>query len=663
MLPSLSSRSAWSFSVVIALLVNGCALLSGGSGQGRPEVTATQQDVLDEADAAVSAGRLGDAAQMLCDLAPTLPTAKINETRLRGAEFAWQDGQVELAERCLGAMTLPLDNAAQTARYRVLQARLALQAGRPVAVLPEPAVDYPLALQADVFSVRAAVLANRGDVLNSLRARLQQARATTEVAAKDKVYAQFWRVLAEVDFDRIEAWRAEQAADDPLLPWLALVVVRWTAGPEPKDLADALAGWQTLFPTVTIPPSIEADFRLRWQRYGQYPQNVAVLLSLTGEYASVTRSVLHGFLAGYYAMPVNDRPRLHFFDVGSAGLKPGDAYRRAVQAGAELVVGPFRKALVQALVESIALNTPVLALNYLPETVTPPSTLYQFGLLPEDEATQVADRVSLAGYRHAISMVVEGEWGERLGRAFAERFAMRGGEVVKTVALSRDHSTYGELIRTVLQVREIDLPSPASTETGVTAETELAEDDGQVDNADETPAQEPADEPGETRIQSVFVHRDDVDVIFLGAPPAIARGVQPQLRFQYADDIPVYATSHVFSGEIAPAQDQDLDGIVFCDIPWVLHADNAWRDTLEQALPKNRQTNFPRFLALGIDAYQLLPYLDYLGDRPHKQIEGQTGLLGMDGQRRIHRQVQWARFTRGAPRLLQSLLTEPGPGQ
>src|SRR5690606_28896371 len=64
--------------------------------------------------------------------------------------------------------------------------------------------------------------------------------------------------------------------------------------------------------------------------------------------------------------------------------------------------------------------------------------------------------------------------------------------------------------------------------------------------------------------------RQDVDFIFVGAFPREARLIRPQLRFHHAMDVPVVATSHVFTGTANATADQDMDGVRFVDMPWLL---------------------------------------------------------------------------------------------
>ena len=46
--------------------------------------------------------------------------------------------------------------------------------------------------------------------------------------------------------------------------------------------------------------------------------------------------------------------------------------------------------------------------------------------------------------------------------------------------------------------------------------------------------------------------------------------IRPQLNFHQANNLPVYSTSHVFSGFVNTRTDHDIDNVTFGDMPWVL---------------------------------------------------------------------------------------------
>jgi outer membrane PBP1 activator LpoA protein len=51
-----------------------------------------------------------------------------------------------------------------------------------------------------------------------------------------------------------------------------------------------------------------------------------------------------------------------------------------------------------------------------------------------------------------------------------------------------------------------------------------------------------------------------------------------------------------------------------------------------------------RLYAMGIDAYNIVPYLGRLGNSPTTGYPGESGRIYIDAERRLHRQLMWARY-------------------
>ena len=105
----------------------------------------------------------------------------------------------------------------------------------------------------------------------------------------------------------------------------------------------------------------------------------------------------------------------------------------------------------------------------------------------------------------------------------------------------------------------------------------------------------------------------------------------------------------------APTEDFELNGVIFNDMPWVLAPSEKSRPLLtliQQSWPEQFNTH-KRLYAFGIDAYQLLPHLRQMVLQ-RTQLEGHTGLLSVDDKGSVYRQLQWAQFVNGVPRLLGS---------
>ena len=142
--------------------------------------------------------------------------------------------------------------------------------------------------------------------------------------------------------------------------------------------------------------------------------------------------------------------------------------------------------------------------------------------------------------------------------------------------------------------------------------------------------------------------RPDLDAIFIAAHPPQGRLIKPQLAFYNAGDLPAYATSHIYSGRRNPEADRDLNGVQFCDAPWLLGG-HKFNPSLESVRAEFSEANgnAVRLFALGVDAYRTLPYLDWLNSYRNETFPGVTGQLSIDRQGQLQRKLDRATFRRG----------------
>jgi hypothetical protein len=308
-------------------------------------------------------------------------------------------------------------------------------------------------------------------------------------------------------------------------------------------------------------------------------------------------------------------------------------YQQAVIAGADMIVGPLTKDSVNNLAASGNLTIPVLALNRVSNPGQLPPQLYQFGLSPENEAEQVAERIMLDGLHQGVALVPEGPWGERILQTFNDRLVQLGGELVDVAFYKANDKLFSQPTQQLLKINE--------SEARYRRLKRLLNDDIKFEQR----------------------RRQDIDFVFLAAFPRQARQIRPELKFFSAGNLPVYATSHVYSGKLDPARDNDMDGIIFGDIPWLLQSSPSMiKSGVEQAWPQQAGSQ-ARLYAMGADAYNVLPYLKRLGTNPLERYFGETGVLQLDANRHLNRQLLWARFVNGVPTRLQTAAVpamEPG---
>jgi outer membrane PBP1 activator LpoA protein len=360
---------------------------------------------------------------------------------------------------------------------------------------------------------------------------------------------------------------------------------------------------------------------------------IALLLPLSSEHALAAQAVRDGFQAMHAASTRSHKPTVKIYDIGANPAQAPLTYSAAVRDGAQLVVGPLGLEAADQLVKRGALEVPTLLLSHTDQGVgTAGQPLFQFGLPPEQEAVQAAERAYLDGHRQAAVLTPNSAWGQRLAKAFNDAWLRLGGWVVDSQTYAPDQNDYTEPVKRLLNIAQSEARKNA-------LEARLG-----------------------AKLKFEPRPRDDVDFIFLGADAKHARLIKPQINYHRAARLPVYATSHVFTGRGDPGLDADLDGIVFGDMPWLLVGDGKieqLRSTVQRGWPYAR-SQLDRLYALGVDAYAIIPWLNRIGADSGARFNGVTSGLSLERDGRLHRQLVWAKFKKGVPQLLDTFLKHKG---
>jgi outer membrane PBP1 activator LpoA protein len=345
---------------------------------------------------------------------------------------------------------------------------------------------------------------------------------------------------------------------------------------------------------------------------GPPPRAIALLLPLSGPLAAAASSVREGFENACSRGPEPLRPQVRLYD--TAALSVNAALAAATAEGAEFIVGPLTREELLLAADYPGTRPPMLALNFLPADHPAPANFYQFALSPEDEARQVARKLLAEGARRGLVLAPAGDWGERVLNAFTEELRAGGGTVLARAELDPAKADYSAPITELLRITE-------SKARHKRLENLLGT----------TLAFEPR-------------RRADVDFIFAASQPAMARLLRPQLRFHYAGDIPTYSTSDAY--EPNPTANQDIDGLWFPEMPWMLDTGPLAQSVREEA--KDGAPGGPprrgRLFAFGFDACNLVTALRAGGA---VQIDGLTGTLTLGADHHVRRELAWARIKDG----------------
>jgi len=228
-----------------------------------------------------------------------------------------------------------------------------------------------------------------------------------------------------------------QTAGDVLTGWTSLARIAKTV--RPKVVQQVIADWQAHFPrhpanSTFAPKLVESVLALPPQ-----PKEIALLLPLNSRFKIQAEVIRDGFLAAYYEMSAGGtKPNVTVHDVGDG--KAAEVYNKVVHDGADFVVGPLQKNNISKFLKNkTRMPVPTLLLNYSLETVNI-DNLYQFGLSPENEAQEVADKAWADGHRNALVLVPQNSWGSRVLQSFQTTWQQRGGNIALTQTYTQDVS-------------------------------------------------------------------------------------------------------------------------------------------------------------------------------------------------------------------------------
>ena len=517
-------------------------------------------------------------------------------------------------------------------RLALLKGKLALAdglTGKAVTTLPATVDGLPPELATDIIATRIAAYTSAGMTPQAIEQLVMLERYLPTTAKIAESRERIWETLMSASRAELATW-SERAPSKILRGWYDLAHIAKTHLTRPEALAAEITRWQTRYPNHPANPSAIFGSQSVSPSSTATTDQVAILLPLSGPLASAGTAVLDGILAAYHDTPASRRSPLKIYDVGGTPEDILIHYQKAIAEGAGFVIGPLDKAAVSILAGA-RLPVPVLALNVADDAYSR-SNLYQFGLNPEDEVIQAADRALMDGHERALVVAPVGEWGDRLLRQFEAHFVERGGRVIATARFDPTATDHSPIVSAALLVDQSNARF-RSLKSLLGREVHF--------------------EPR---------RRQDLDMVMMIATPQQARLLQPQLRFHYAHDLPVVATSHVYTGLPDPRNDRDLDGTIFNDIPWLIDGVNPraeLRARIEQQLSAESRKQ-PRLVALGVDAYNLLPVLPALEGRRIK-FGGVTGQLWADDRGVIHRELRWLRFRDGVPTPLAVSAAEDGP--
>ena len=521
------------------------------------------------------------------------------------AELLADDSNVQWVRRTLNELSIVdlVDDDALL--LQTLQVELAILDGQPEPIQWDLQSPLPNTRSNPILSQRffRALLRLRVSYQSRIEALAGLEQWLTDVTERFAVQQELLHVLNQMRTTSLQWYRQQER----LAGWAELALLSQQFIADLPGFQAALPSWQAQFPDH---PALLEPLLQQWETWFPIspviPQRVAVLLPQDERYQVVSNTIRTGILHQSNQWPDDQQPDILFYDSSQA---IPEVYQQAVADGADWVIGPLRKTSVAALLPLTDLSVPVLALNQvpLPDDI-PPADIFFMALNPEDEARQAAKRIWSDQYQRPAILAPDNAWGQRLSTAF-QTYWSELSDVSPAIAYydpaTFDHGT---------TIKQLFL-SDQSYARHRQIQTWLKQ------NVEFTPRR-----------------RIDIDAIFLIARHVQAQGFAPQLKFHFAGDLPIYATSYAWQGQLNQHQLADMRGIQIPDMPF-LASQEALQPVLD-ATP-DQQLRYVRLFALGMDALGILPHIPRLQNDTHVLWSGVTGTLSLNKVQSINRQLTW----------------------
>ncbi|MBL6689089.1 MAG: penicillin-binding protein activator [Pseudomonadales bacterium] len=553
--------------------------------------------------------------RLLLEAGRTVPP-RSTELRIEAASLALERGDPELLRRILSSVESPYATTSTTRDFSFLAAELALYDDDPRTAIR---ILDDRRMQSIRLETKTQISAGR------LRARAYKMGRSYLASAREEIYInrllppeerqqnheEIFSTLLMLDEETLQQ-QAEQSITSEIRGWLSLAALTRRFQNDPLRQLNALKKWRTAWPNHSAAVVVPASLQMLSRIVAERPENIALLLPLKGNLGAIGRAIRDGYIAAHYQLTPDSS--LKIYDSSQGDIL--ETLATAVSEGAEIVIGPLDRDKVSRIARH-PLSVPVIALNRTVEGEINPN-LYQFGLAPEDESAQVAEQVVREGLMSGLVIAPDTDWGDRNFDAFATKYTELGGVIVDT-ARYKNQRDYSDMVKSLLNVDSSE--ERAANLRRITGE----------------------------RFEFSARRRQDIEFVFLLANTNQARGIKPTLAFFYAEDLPVYATSHVHETSNSRIDAIDLNGLRFCDIPWKLTDDddvqqvisNTWDSATSQLAP---------FYALGVDVHRLYPRLQQLKEYPNERVYGSTGMLALNEDNVITRTLMWAQFQEGEVR-------------
>lgn len=530
--------------------------------------------------------------------------------------------------------------------------------------LKQYASDNEITLTATYYQLLSAALQQKKQPVAALTAQLFAFSFTQTSAPSKQQIDRIWHNIQSLSQWQLNLLALDKAPE--LKGWLTLTAVANRFGGNKNQMQYHLGMWRKKFKKHSA--NVIAKQLAGQDIMPKNIENVAVILPLTGNQSTAGRVIQQGILASF----AKDKAKsLHFIDSNTVnwyGLT-----NELLTLKIDYVIGPLLKSNVDKYIDYTSIQTQskndymlnanndlfsinkdkasanlskngqdkatnnltaidsesainsylqvdtdsktidTLLLN-IPTKASLTSKYTVLSMRPEDEAKQAAATLSRQDFQHPVVLSQKNSVSERIAQAFVLQWQRITGNSVKVVYYD----------------------TGAQMQANIKASLSVDKSKLRINRLKSQLNQ---------KVTAQARNRRDIDMFYIVGTPEETRLVKPYIEVNispFAEIIPVFASSRSHSTQSDYSSNNDLQGLIFTEIPWLLaDAQNTELATLSQQLWPKRSDGLSRLFAMGYDSYQLINKIPLMQQAPYLQHWGQTGILKLGDNNILTRSLLW----------------------
>ncbi len=431
--------------------------------------------------------------------------------------------------------------------------------------------------------------------------------------------------------------------------WYALAIVYQLYKVRPLKLQGAVKAWRVAYPHHRLLKHMPNQV-INFSEFSSYnPENIAILLPLTGRLKEAGDAVQYGISHAYYNQLTNKKtgdlsPKLHFIDTNGSTDKEILSQLKALNI--DFVIGPLIKSKINSLLPKIT-NIPSIILNAFPdpeaniktnkktivtvknndgkaapkEQKTNDSMHFSLTLSPEEEARQAATIIQLDGHKNPLIIAPQDGYGKRVASAFSKQWNINHSSAPHKEIEAYFFNNKALFSKFIDEVMQTNKSKHRIAEMKLITHQKL-----------------------EAEVRS----RRDIDAIYIVSTRSELILLKPFINISvspFAEQIPLYASSRSHSADTRHNQNKELVDLSFSDNTFLLTNDLKISDPRKRLL-KSDSYSALRLMALGNDSYQLIYQVMSLKYIKGYSFDGLLGKLTLDENNNILTKLGWAKYSK-----------------